>query len=339
MGTIAGVLALVLLPLPWLPAKAQSPSIEELEQKLQKAKEEKARRDAAAAKARANADAAAKPRTEAAERANARLVVSTDAPCTLAVNGKAMGELRPGAARMVEVSPGQQLVECASAAESTINVRSTPTVNAASQQVVDLRLAGDLERAAREAQKQNQAVQVAQRLVGRWEATKTSTTQAEGGAGNRGCRMSGDMCRDYITCTVRIDMSAWLDIEPDKAGLPHMLNVRYQRANNLVVTGQFEQWLYGKRSSTASTQACSTANYFSDVIGQKRWVRTGSFTAGEGRVADADGPLTTVECSGNCTAESQKAGFRDKAGLRFNGDRIELWFDDAKEAAFSFTRR
>jgi hypothetical protein len=44
------------------PTQAQSPSIEELEQRLQRAKEEKARRDAAAAKANANGARAASVR-------------------------------------------------------------------------------------------------------------------------------------------------------------------------------------------------------------------------------------------------------------------------------------
>lgn len=56
-------------------AQSQGVSIEELEQRLQKAKEDKARHDAAAAKPAAPAN-------------TGRLVVEVDAACELRVNGK-----------------------------------------------------------------------------------------------------------------------------------------------------------------------------------------------------------------------------------------------------------
>jgi len=132
----------LLLPvfLGWAAAHAQGTSVEELERRLQKAKEEKARRDAAAAKAaaerkRGEADAAkVREAAEAERRRNeaeasraaaerrareghqATLVVQADAPCMLKVNGRETAQLLMGITE-VKVSPGQILVSCASVEE------------------------------------------------------------------------------------------------------------------------------------------------------------------------------------------------------------------------------
>lgn len=74
---------------------AQGTSIEELEQKIQKAKEEKARRDAAAAKANADAARAASERKTQESRL-ATVVVQSDAPCALSMNGDPLGNIPAG---------------------------------------------------------------------------------------------------------------------------------------------------------------------------------------------------------------------------------------------------
>jgi len=125
------VLACVLLSpvfLGWPASHAQGTSVEELERRLQKAKDEKARRDAAAAKAREEAEAERKRKEAEAGRAaaerraqearQANLVVQTDAPCTLSVNGRETAQLPKGITE-VKVSPGQKLVSCASSEEKT----------------------------------------------------------------------------------------------------------------------------------------------------------------------------------------------------------------------------
>ena len=121
---VVGVLTAALSP----PAAAQGTSVEELERRLQKAKEEKARRDAAAAKTREEAEAERKRKEAEAGRAaaerraqearQANLVVQTDAPCTLFVNGRETAQLPKGITE-VKVSPGQKLVSCASSEEKT----------------------------------------------------------------------------------------------------------------------------------------------------------------------------------------------------------------------------
>ena len=97
------------------PTQAQSPSIEELEQRLQKAKEDKARRDAAAAKASADAARTSSER-KSQEARLATVVVQSDAPCALSMNGDAVGNIQAGISKH-RVSPGQKLVSCVSSEE------------------------------------------------------------------------------------------------------------------------------------------------------------------------------------------------------------------------------
>jgi formylglycine-generating enzyme required for sulfatase activity len=121
---VLGALAAVMPPL----AGAQGTSIEELERRLQRAKEEKARRDAAAARAREEGEAERKRKEAEAGRAAAErkaqearlatVVVQTDAPCALSMNGEALGQIPVGISKH-RVSPGQKLVSCASSEEKT----------------------------------------------------------------------------------------------------------------------------------------------------------------------------------------------------------------------------
>jgi hypothetical protein len=125
---------------------SQGASIEELEQRLQKAKEEKARRDAAAARSRAESEAAQNKRNaeasrEAAERKAlearlAVLVVQSDAACTLNLNGKEVAQLPKGITE-VKVVSGQSLVSCTSREE---NVSFEGEVEARSGQNTVLRI-------------------------------------------------------------------------------------------------------------------------------------------------------------------------------------------------------
>ncbi len=108
---------------------AQGASIEELEQRIQKAKDEKVRRDAAAAKSTAEG-AAARARL-------ATLVVQTDAACTLSVNGKKVAQLDSGGITEVRVPPGQSLVSCLSREE---NIAFEDQVEARSGQNTVLRI-------------------------------------------------------------------------------------------------------------------------------------------------------------------------------------------------------
>ena len=108
-------------------ASAQGASIEELEQRLQKAKEDKARRDAAAAKA--------KP---AAPANSGRLVVEVDAACELRVNGERLRSFNAADTAVITVSAGEQLIECVSAAIPGAKARKVVEVSSGKQVVLSL---------------------------------------------------------------------------------------------------------------------------------------------------------------------------------------------------------
>ena len=110
---VVGVITIATPLVSW----AQGASIEELEQRLQKAKDDKAQRDAAAAAAAAKSRAG----SDAARARSATLVVQTDAACTLSVNGKKMAQLESGGITEVPVPPGQSLVRCLSVEENIVN--------------------------------------------------------------------------------------------------------------------------------------------------------------------------------------------------------------------------
>ena len=109
---VVGVITIATPLVSW----AQGASIEELEQRLQKAKDDKAQRDAAAAAAAAKSRAG----SDAARARSATLVVQTDAACTLSVNGKKMAQLESGGITEVPVPPGQSLVRCLSVEENIV---------------------------------------------------------------------------------------------------------------------------------------------------------------------------------------------------------------------------
>ena len=130
-----GLVVMLLVQAVPQPVNAQTTSIEELEQRLQKAKEEKARRDAAAAKTSADAARASADR-KAQDARQAILVVQSDASCTLNLNGKEVAQLAKGITE-VKVVPGQSLVSCSSREE---NVSFEGQVEARSGQNTVLRI-------------------------------------------------------------------------------------------------------------------------------------------------------------------------------------------------------
>jgi hypothetical protein len=118
------------------PAQAQTTSIEELEQRLQKAKEEKARRDAAA---KANAEAArAAPKPAAAPANTGRLVVEVDAACELRVNGERVKTFSAADTTVITVPAGEQLIECVSTAQAGVRARKVVEVASGKQAVLTL---------------------------------------------------------------------------------------------------------------------------------------------------------------------------------------------------------
>jgi hypothetical protein len=122
LALTVGVVAASAPTLGW----AQGTSVEELERRLQQAKDERARRDAAAARARDEAEAERKRREADASRAESErkaqesrmstLVVQADAPCVLSINGKETAKLSKGITEL-KVAPGQNLFSCASTEE------------------------------------------------------------------------------------------------------------------------------------------------------------------------------------------------------------------------------
>ena len=132
-----GIFIMLLVQTVPQPALAQTTSIEELEQRLQKAKEDKARRDAAAAKANAEAARAA-PKPAAAPANTGRLVVEVDAACELRVNGERVQSLKAAEAAVITVPAGEQLIECLSAAQPGAKARKVYYVPSGTQQVLTL---------------------------------------------------------------------------------------------------------------------------------------------------------------------------------------------------------
>jgi hypothetical protein len=324
---------------------AQSTSVEELERRLQKAKEEKARRDAAATRAKSGADAA-RNSAEASARTQARLVVSTDAPCTLTVNGNPIGDLRPGGARSVQVPPGEQLVECASSADSTLTVRVTPTVDVGKQQVVDLQMNSILQSAAAAAREHTKAVEIARRFVGEWRALKSDVYRLEKDYSGSDCdgryihlndpnRSTQWVC-EYSTCTESRVRRAALSVELDRAGPPGQLVVIYRRETDSALTGEFETWLWGSKRSTVLRKACSSSSRLTAGLVNNRFSRMGTFAVTLGPVPSARGSLATTVCRGFC--ENLAPGTSIDAEFRFNGQQLELWLSGDKNAAFSFGR-
>jgi hypothetical protein len=134
---------------PPLGAQAQSTSIEDLERKIQAAKEAKAKKEADAARSAGE--------RKAQESRQATLVVQTDAPCTLLINGKETAKLVAGISE-VKVNPGQMLVGCASS-EEQVSYDGEVEGRSGQNTVLKIPLAGRVEaiRSARAAEQERAA--------------------------------------------------------------------------------------------------------------------------------------------------------------------------------------
>ena len=105
-------------------AAAQDTNLQDLERRLNAAKqEEQQKQNAAAAQQRAQANMAT-------------LVVKSDAACELTVNGSAQGALSAGVTKAVKVPPGEQLIECRAASGAV--AQETKTIGAGAQAVATL---------------------------------------------------------------------------------------------------------------------------------------------------------------------------------------------------------
>lgn len=140
-------------------AQSPAPTIEEVEAqiKAEEAKQAAAAKSAREAQSRREAEAsrkaeaerqarvkreaeAAREREAAAAQAAAQqatLIIKTDTRCQLSINGEGRGWLEAASAQRTQVSPGEQLIECAGAGR---RVEQTVSVDAGKQAVVQLAL-------------------------------------------------------------------------------------------------------------------------------------------------------------------------------------------------------
>jgi len=131
-------------------AIAQQPSLEELQKRLDAAKQAQQQRDAAQ-KAEAARRASQQRAEEAEQRAQAvqsgRVVVEADAACELKINGERKQMLRVREPATVAVLPGEQLIDCQSIDDRGVSVREVRKVERGGQMVVMLSLAASVARA------------------------------------------------------------------------------------------------------------------------------------------------------------------------------------------------
>jgi hypothetical protein len=156
---------------------AQS-SIEDLERKIQAAKEARSRREAESARA------AGERKAQEARLAN--LVVQTDAPCTLSVNGKDATPLPKGITE-VKVTAGQKLISCVSG-EEKVSFEGQLEARSGQDTVLRISLAGkvdDLRRNRRE------AAEKAER--DRREALESAERERRNAAAMAACKRGGTL--------------------------------------------------------------------------------------------------------------------------------------------------
>lgn len=122
-------------------AQSPAPTIEEVEAqiKAEEAKQAAAAKTAREAQSRREAEASRKAEAAAAQAAaqQATLIIKTDTRCQLSINGEGRGWLEAASAQRTQVSPGEQLIECAGAGR---RVEQTVSVDAGKQAVVQLAL-------------------------------------------------------------------------------------------------------------------------------------------------------------------------------------------------------
>ena len=134
------IAVLVLLAGPLVLRAAEAPNLEDLERRIEAAKQAEA--DKAEAERRASAQRADAERRKAAEAATkATLVLRSDAPCRLTLDGEAAGELAAGTLRNVAVAPGQQLLACVSMEQESVKYEEVITAQAGAKTVHEIKLA------------------------------------------------------------------------------------------------------------------------------------------------------------------------------------------------------
>jgi len=133
--------------------QAQQPSLDELQKRLDAAKQAQQQRDAAQ-KAEAARRAADQRAGEAEQRAqtmqSGRLVIEADAACELRINGERKQVLRAREPTTIMVLAGEQLIDCQSRDEREVTVREVRKLDRGAQVVVMLSLAGQVTRQAKE---------------------------------------------------------------------------------------------------------------------------------------------------------------------------------------------
>jgi hypothetical protein len=129
-------------------AQSSSPSLDDLEKKLEQRKASKNKPPAV--KTQQNGDSASSPATEAlVQQAEApklgalrsgKLLLDTNEACTLRVNGDTSGVIAPDQPKVFSVDSGQVLIECVSTQDQTRKVRQVQSVEVGKQLVLTLNI-------------------------------------------------------------------------------------------------------------------------------------------------------------------------------------------------------
>ena len=121
-------------------ADTPPPSLDDLQRQIDEGKAAQAAK-AAKAKRHSPTPATATAATpSAASGPKGKLVIETDTPCELRINGERKLTLDPGAASVVVVDAGEQLIECISTRNPNWKVRQVKTVEVGKQAVLALTL-------------------------------------------------------------------------------------------------------------------------------------------------------------------------------------------------------
>lgn len=126
--------------------RAQGVSLEELQRKIDQTRREQAPRDKSSTRkkrAEAAAPASAPAAAPAVRSAGppSTLVVTSDTACQLRVDGRIEGHVKPDEPLTVALMPGKSLIECTSAAVSTVKYGSVFEIKAGVKDVLQISLA------------------------------------------------------------------------------------------------------------------------------------------------------------------------------------------------------
>ena len=117
------------------PAFSQTPTIEELEKRIEEAKKAKEEKQQVQTQGQPQRDHdGAVPAAK-----HGTLIVRNDAPCLLSIDGKRIGNVLPAGAREITVDRGDRLIECTSVDEPAISLSSLAKV-AGGKTIVQLQL-------------------------------------------------------------------------------------------------------------------------------------------------------------------------------------------------------